>query len=194
MGITFKITADSHADHFDAKTLSVVREIMRDGQSSALVVAPGFQIHEVELPGHLAPVPCALVGPATGLDPVHESQVFYGTRVERPNISRLTRLPATQSRTVTVVVVGVKQIADSGERSRGTVDQKPARYVGTLATAYGGPLAPQEPGDPYLPAEKLADSVAFWGEHALSVDGSPESTRVDSHNFAKFSAPAEKSA
>lgn len=37
-----------------------------------------------------------------------------------------------------------------------------------LYTAFGGPLAPREPGDPDLPAEERAESEAFWAEHALS--------------------------
>ena len=164
MGLTFKITDDSHADHLDAKTMGVVREIVRDGESKTLVSFPGFQIHEVTLPAFLPAVKSALRGPMTGEAAVKESLVHYGTRGGRPNISRLTNLPATTDRRVTVLV---SQAKDSTEW--------------TLVTAYGGPLAPQEPSDPYLPAEKHADSVAFWSEHALSVDGSPDATQEGDH-------------
>lgn len=174
MGLTFDITDDSHADHLDAQTLNVVREIMRDGESRILVDFGPFQIHEVYLPAHMPSVHCALRGPTTGEAPVTEDQCHYGTRGGRPNISRLTDLPATLSLTVTVLVSEI-------ENGRGT-----------LVTAYGGPLAPQEPGDPYLPEDGHEGAVKFWAEHALSVDGSPDSTREPGYSFERFSAPAEK--
>jgi hypothetical protein len=42
-----------------------------------------------------------------------------------------------------------------------------------LYTAFGGPAAPREPGDPSLDGNEagLAESKAFWAEHALSSQG-----------------------
>lgn len=37
-------------------------------------------------------------------------------------------------------------------------------------TAFGGPLAPKEPGDPTLKPEERAKSEAFWREHALAAE------------------------
>jgi hypothetical protein len=174
MHLTANITDESHVDHIPSETMGVVREIIRDGEARVLVSFPGFAILEVDLPEHLPSVACALRGPMTGEAPVAESDVFYGVRGERPNVSRLTRLPATQSRTVTVVVTGIE-------------DGK-----GTLATAYGGPLAPQEPGDPFLPAEKLQESVEFWSQHALSLDPAAKTSIPEGVTFTVFVQPAAK--
>ena len=39
-----------------------------------------------------------------------------------------------------------------------------------LFTAFGGPLAPREPGDPDMTdAKEIAESKKFWSEHALSI-------------------------
>jgi len=170
--LTINVTDDSHADHLSPAILAEVLATVASGNSKTLVSFPGFQIHEVTAS---EPVACALRGPETGEAPVAESDVHYGTRGGRPNVSRLTNLPATQDSRVTVLISQAKDATDW-----------------TLVTAYGGPLAPQEPSDAFLPAEKLADSVEFWGQHALSVDGSPDATVTEGHTFALFSTPAPK--
>ena len=168
------VTPKSHTDHLPSATLNLVLRAVESGEAKCMVPAPTFQIHVVTLPEGQT-VPSALRGPVTGEAPVSEDQCHYGTRGGRPNISRLTDLPSAQDNRVTVLIGRDNEDSDWN-----------------LFTAYGGPLAPQEPGDPYLPAEKHADSVAFWSQHALSVDGSPKATRVDGHSFEIFSAPAEK--
>ena len=177
MKITAKTPETSHVDHMSPEALATVLSLLASGQSTVKVLIPGaLAIAEVTLPDNLDSVLCALRGPTTGEAPVSESDVFYGVRGEgRPNLSRMTNLPATQSRIVTVIVVGLTGEGDE--------------YQGNLATAYGGPLAPQEPGDPYLAPENLPASEAFWAEHALSVDGSPKTARVDSATFVTFVAP-----
>jgi hypothetical protein len=166
------ITDASHADHLDSPTLDTVLGLV--SKADPTVNFGNFRIYVVTLPNGQT-VASALRGPETGEEPVSEGSVFYGTRNGRPNVSRLTDLPATQDGRVTVLISRESDDAEWG-----------------LITAFGGPLAPQEPGDPYLAPEKHADSVAFWSQHALSVDGSPESSRVEGHSFALFSAPAEK--
>ena len=180
--INANVTETSHADHMPESTLAVVLSELAAGRGTVRVAFPGLAIAEVELPAAVDSVLCSLRGPTTGEAAVTESQAFYGTRGDnRPNLSRLTNLPATQSRTVTVIVVGTETAED------GTV-------TGSLATAYGGPLAPQEPGDPYLSAEALPAAQAFWATHALSVEGSPTVVEVESTPEAFATPEASRAA
>lgn len=175
--INVNIAADSHPDHLTPAMLAEVLGKVEEGSVSVKADFGAFVIVEVATS---APVLCALVGPATGGAPVAEGEVFYATRGEgRPNLSRMIARPATESRTVTVLIGGV-ETAEDGSRT------------GSLITAYGGPLAPQEPGDPYLPAEKRAESVAFWSEHALTVEGSPTPIRAEGATFATFAPEGAK--
>lgn len=172
--ITVTVAESSHPDHLSESMLAEVLAKMASGEARLVVDFGAFVIAEVTTS---APVLCALVGPTTGAPAPAESDCFYATRGEgRPNLSRMVDIPATESTTVTVLVGGV-ETAEDGTRA------------GSLVTAYGGPLAPQEPGDPYLAPEKLAESVAFWSEHALTVEGSPTPTRVDGATFATFASP-----
>lgn len=174
--ITANVTKSSHCDHLPAPILSEVLDKLAKGQSTVKVLIPGaLAIAEVSVS---TPVLCSLRGPTTDGKTVHESQAWYSVRGEgRPNVSRMTDLPATESTTVTVVVVGLETFTTES-------------FGGNLATAYGGPLAPQEPGDPYLPADKLAESVAFWADHALSLEGSPATCGpIRGVTFATFASP-----
>lgn len=136
-----KIHKDSHVDHglTDAH-LSYIMERFGDHQS--------FFIATVDLPAELAAVPCGLMGPLVGDQPVPESEVTYETRGDRSWKSRMVEIayPRT-SRKVTVIA--------------GPHDGEPC----VLFTAYGGPCAPQEPGDPSC--KDVPASSAFWNEHAL---------------------------
>lgn len=176
--VNFNLDSASHDDHVSKAHLAVIHEILRDGQAS-VVVPPqaGIFIATVTLPGHLPSVPSALRGPLSGEAPVGEADAFYGIRGEkRPNLSRLTALPSAPTRLVTVIVGRLEQGADGV-------------WSGVLFTAYGGPCAPQEPGDPYLVPERLAASQAFWREHALSVDAGIPVQRVKTVNRATFLDP-----
>jgi hypothetical protein len=52
-----------------------------------------------------------------------------------------------------------------------------------LFTAYGGPQAPREPGDPSLTGEaEKAESEAFWAAHALAVGGPPSIPESEAPN------------
>ena len=92
-----------------------------------------FIIATVELPtGHpfedLGTVPCDLRGPIVGDAPIAEAEVTYQVRPGvsyRPWESRIVNLPPKTSRLVTVI---------AGE--------------GGIMTMFGGPLSPQETGDP----------------------------------------------
>jgi hypothetical protein len=144
------VTEGEHASHVDHSMTEEQRtyalESIRTGQATALVgeFGPAFYIAKVDLPESLGTVPCALRGPLVGDAPIVDT--FEQVRNGRPNPSRMTNLPPLPSSTLTAIVVG-----------------------GNLATIYGGPLAPQEPGDPYLAEEQKPASEAFWAEHALSA-------------------------
>lgn len=138
-----KITAASHLDH--GLFAYHVRYLLGlFGDRSA------FFIETIELPSYLDAVPCHLHGPATGEDPVLESEVSYEVRGNRAGPSRMCSRAPKMTRTVTVIA--------------GPREGEPC----VLYTAFGGPLAPREPWDPTLPADKADESRAFWAEHALS--------------------------
>ena len=150
--IDVNITQDSHMDHAmsEAQRDYALSKI-RSGQAEVVVgeAGPAFFIARVELPAELGKVPCALRGPIVGDAPIENTydavRVFGGK--ERPNTSRMTLLPPVDSSILTAIIVG-----------------------GNLVTLYGGPLAPKEPGDPYLTEGEREESEAFWAEHALSAE------------------------
>jgi hypothetical protein len=104
-----------------------------------------------ELPPHLGTVPCGIYGPVMNDPPIPESAVTYATRGGRRIPSRLISLPPRQVRIITVV---------GGPR---------AGLPCVLYTAFGGPAAPREPGDPRIREEMRQESVEFWSVHALSA-------------------------
>jgi hypothetical protein len=145
-GQNVQIGPDSHVDHgISEEQMQHVLRSLGDGTADVVVGPFGtFFIATVDL-GGLGTAPCALHGPATGEPPVPEEEVEYAKRGNRPNESRLTSRPPTRSSKVTAIVSG-----------------------GVLITAFGGPLAPKEPGDPSLKPGEKAESEAFWSQHALS--------------------------
>jgi hypothetical protein len=136
------ITADSHLDHGLTK-------IQIDHITTTFAERLGFFIATIELPEELGTVPCDLHGPATGERPVPGEECKLVTRGARTWPSRLCARPPVQTRMVTVIA------GPHGD------DQC------VLFTAYGGPLAPKEPGDPTLTDDQREASVAFWADHAL---------------------------
>lgn len=107
-----------------------------------------FFIETVELPADLGTVPCGLHGPIFGDEPVPDSEVRIEVRGTRAWSSRLCDREPRPVRTVTVIC--------------GPHGDHPC----VLYTAFGGPLAPQEPGDPSC--KDVDASKAFWSVHALS--------------------------
>ena len=140
-----KIVEKSHLDHgLSDKQINYLKETFADRD--------GFFIQSVVLPGDLGTVPCGLHGPLMGDDSVPDSEVEMVVRGNRPNPSRLCQRPTRPTRTVTVIA--------------GPSGDEPC----VLYTAFGGPLAPKEPGDKSLSDEERAKSEAFWAEHALSAE------------------------
>ncbi len=145
-----KITSESHTDHLHADHVAWILDTYGDRDS--------FFIETVELPTHLPPLTCKLYGPSVGDDPVPAVDCRM---VERPG--RVTRGISWPSR-----------VCDRPPRDTSTItviagpdpdNDEPM----VLYTAYGGPCAPREPGDPDIPDDSMkARSDAFWVEHALS--------------------------
>ena len=132
---------DSHIDHVSPEVLKFVLEKFADRNQ--------FFLETIELPEGLT-VSCGLHGPAMGDPPVLEDEVTYRRRGERTWESRIVDRPEVPTRTITVV--------------GGPYEDHPC----VLHTVFGGPGAPQEPGDPNLKREHREESVAFWQYHALS--------------------------
>ena len=92
---------------------------------------------------------CGLYGPAMGDSPITEEEVHYAPRNGREWMSRLVNKPVRTSQTVTIVA------GPHGDNAC------------VLYTAFGGPRAPKEPGDPSHTPDSLKESEAFWAQHAL---------------------------
>jgi hypothetical protein len=144
------IISGSHLDH--ALTMQHLRFIL-----ATFGNRDGFFAETVAMPPELPPLPCGLRGPAVGGDPVPDAHVQMVCRPGRTYPSRVI-LPAfmpehiwnLESRVLTVIA--------------GPVGDLPC----VLFTAYGGPLAPREPGDPSLPEDQREASIEFWKTHALA--------------------------
>jgi hypothetical protein len=122
-----------------------------------------FFMETVELPAELPPLDCALYGPMMQDEPVPESDVVYQVRGNRSWASRMVDRPLRPTRLISIIA-GPDHIGYPDWRA----DVAPPPMI--LYTAFGGPAAPKEPGDPTL--EELADlftSRAFWRIHALST-------------------------
>lgn len=132
-----KVHAESHLDH-DITPAQLEHLCAHFKDRSA------FFIETVELPESLGTVPCAL-----HLD-VPEIEVHYAKRGERAWESRLCSRVPRLVREVTVIA--------------GPIDGETDIVIYTI---YGGPHAPQEPGDPGC--RDVDASKVFWAHAALSA-------------------------
>lgn len=97
-----------------------------------------------------------LPGLWTALREAPESEVTYQVRPPRKYASRTTNDRMAWTRHMTVVF--------------GPHGSTPF----ALYTAYGGPAAPREPGDPSIAnMAELEESREFWTTHALAIGGPP---------------------
>jgi hypothetical protein len=132
---------DSHVDHgLTEAQLQHLLECFADRS--------GFFVETITLPSDLGTVPCGLYGPAMGDPAIREDEITHARRGERAWDSRLIDLPTRQQHEVTVIA--------------GPHDG----HACVLYTAFGGPAAPQEPGDPGC--KDPSTSAAFWRQHALA--------------------------
>jgi len=143
---------DSHTDHGIPEIVVGYVLTLFDDRDSFFVETVTYpeSAESVRGPVGLPAVPCGL-----HLD-VPESEVRYAPRGDRPNDSRLCDRPPRMVREVTVVAGPHPDDPEAGM---------------ILFTMYGGPAAPQEPGDPRLAPEGLPASEAFWAKAALCAEG-----------------------
>ena len=137
-----------------------------------------FFIEAVTLPEDLGTVPCGLYGPSMGDPPIGEDEVSYARRGDRAWQSRLIARPARPTRQVTVIAGPHEAECSRCNAAAGAWNllhcaacpdcggTQKISHACILYTAFGGPSAPQEPGDPGC--KDPVASAAFWREHALS--------------------------
>jgi hypothetical protein len=136
---------ESHLDHeLTNDQIAYIFDLFKDRSE--------FFVETINLPYELGQVPCYLYGPTMGDEPVLEDEVQYKRRGERSWNTRQVERPSRLTRLVTVVA--------------GPHDGEPC----ILYTAFGGPSAPQELGDPNCKDGEA--SFRFWKEHALGWEPS----------------------
>lgn len=171
--VTMKLHKASHLDHH-LTAAQLAHVLLRfDGRAA-------FFIETIELPAELGTVPCGLHGPIMGDPPVPETEVTHARRGERAWTSRLVGRPARPTRQLTIIAgpheetcptckgsglqpvhglgssIGCDHCAGSGKLSHPCI----------LYTVFGGPAAPQEPGDPGCKDPEASER--FWRDHGLS--------------------------
>lgn len=135
---------DSHLDH--NLTPEHVKFVLGLDPSEHGDPSSPVRVFAVEMPEHLADLPCGLHGPLMGDEPVPESEVTYAVRGERKGPSRLVARPVRPSRLLAVVA--------------GPYDG----HDWVLFTAYGGPVMPREPFE-----DDSEETREVWSKHALSA-------------------------
>lgn len=140
------IHAASHLDH--ALTPAQIAYVLARYEGRA-----EFLRETIELPDDLGTVPCGLYGPLMGDAPITADEAYRTVRGERMYQSRCVARPTRPTRLLTVIA--------------GPHDG----HACVLYTAFGGPLAPQEPGDPTC--RDVPASTAFWSAHALAAEVTP---------------------
>jgi hypothetical protein len=138
-----KVHRDSHLDHG-------LTGYHLENVFARLEGFTGFFVKTLPIPADLAPLSCGLYGPTMGDAAIAEVEVTYAVRGLRTYTSRLVARPMRPTRLVTVIA--------------GQHDGEPC----VIYTAFGGPAAPRELGDPSL--DDLEARAAFWATHALSSE------------------------
>lgn len=164
---------DSHVDHgLSEAQLRHLLDRFTDREA--------FFIETFTLPRELGTVPCGLYGPVMGDPAIREEEVSYARRGTRSWDSRLVDLSPRQQHEVTVIGGPHEETCPAcggtGRLAHGHgfgasvpcdgCEGGKVKHPCVLYTAFGGPVAPQEPGDPGC--KDPAASAAFWREHALA--------------------------
>jgi hypothetical protein len=142
------ITHQSHLDH--GLTAAHIQFIL-----ARCSLSKEFFIDTLMLPEELPSLPCALRGPCVGGSPVPNEDIIMRVRGDRKWSSRMLKESEAWDH------------VDARSRKITIIGGPAEDYPCVLYTAYGGPLAPKEPGDPSLTEGARTASVAFWAEHAL---------------------------
>lgn len=153
------IVKESHLDHnLSAEQLDFIKKKYADRN------APFKETFE--LPPELGTVKVALIGPITGFEPVMENEVTYMIRGDRKWASRIFRARYEPSKNG--IIMPPKRPEAPQVRQVTVITDTFNGHPCVLATAYGGPEAPREPGDPHIGSwDELSRSRDFWMEHAL---------------------------
>lgn len=144
--MALEITSESHVDHgLPPEAIDYLKKKYA-GKSA-------FFIDSFTIPEGWEDLKCALRGPTVGDPPIPDEKTFQAMRGDRKTPSRMVNVGHKRTRVCTVIA--------------GPSDGKAC----ILYTAYGGPLAPREVADPSIAddAAALAESKAFWAEHALAA-------------------------
>jgi len=148
-----KITTKSHIDHG-------LRPQHLDFIGKTFGHRTKFFIETIELPHGIAPLRCGLVGPLTDHKGVDASEVEFRRRGDRIVPSRMMTSAACEARGLHLIPMSRKLTVIGG------IDVESGDCI--LFTAYGGPLAPREVGDPFVTdADELVKNFHFWRQHAL---------------------------
>jgi hypothetical protein len=138
------LTGTSHLDHGISQTL--VRYLCE-----RFADRDDFFLETIELSEELADgLECSLYGPLVGDEPVGDAFVCWAPRGERTWPSRIVQGRGKRPTRLLTVIAGPHD-----------------GYACILYTAFGGPAAPRELGDPSLPEEEKRAAFEFWSEHAL---------------------------
>ncbi len=181
----------------------------------------GFFIETITLPRELGTVPCGLYGPVMGDPAIVDNEVTYAARGSRAWTSRLIDLPSRQQHEVTVIAgpheAPCEKCEGKGERlslsltvqfsTHGEQIYCPCEachatgkvaHACVLYTAFGGPVAPREPGDVRQEMEKLhqqrASRDATQGDPANGCSDESERARLDPEIYGKIVALRAKRA
>lgn len=143
----------SHLDHgLPPEAIKVIEDAIKDLKA--------FTILTITVSGTgVGPMLCKLHGPITGEEVVLEEECRMVRRGTREWESRMCDRPPVLTDQVTIIV-----------GPYANVDDGPGYEEIILFTAYPGPLAPREPGDPSIQADEglILESQDFWAHHALS--------------------------
>lgn len=176
---------DSHVDH--GLTEAQLQHVLE-----RFAARDGFFIETFALPQEQGTIPCGLYGPRMGDAPIGEDEVRYVRRGDRTWDSRLVDRTPRDQRELTVIAGpheeacstcdGSGRVADghgfgaSHPCPRGECEGGKIRHSCILYTAFGGPAAPQEPGDPGC--KDVDAAKKFWADHALAAPRPEEAPRA----------------
>ena len=157
MGMGFEVVQESHVDH--GLNLAVLSWLQRAALADLQALPAGqVLVKSYELPKHgqalglPSALRCQLHGPVVGEAAVGDDEASHLVRAGRSYPSRVCAREPSSTRLVTLIV------GPHGDLAR------------ALYTAFPGPLAEKEPGDPTLTTEEdRRRSLAFWSKHALSL-------------------------